>query len=612
MSYMDRLLWVDLTRGTVRKTRIPEEWRVCYLGGRGFTSRALYELVDADTDPLSPGNILTIATGPLDGTLSPSSGRFTVGCRSPLTGLLGDANSGGHFAPELRYAGYDAIIVRGRAKSPAYLFIDDDHVELRDASCLWGRGVFDTVGLLEQQHGKDIKVIAIGQAGEHLVPYANIMAAGHNAAGRTGVGAVMGSKNLKAIAVRGSGDIPVADDEGFLAKVRECHKKLIADPTYETFSEYGTLTLVNIAQAAGGLSTRNAQFGLFEHYENISSHVYQDTYKLASKACFSCILHCKNYARVTEPPYECEDMGPEYETMVTLGSRVGVGSLPAILKANHLANDYGIDTISAGTSIAFLMECSQRGLIDEKYEWGDADFVIDCLHKIARREGLGEFLAKGVRAMSAEIPGSEGFALHVKGLELPAFDVRTGKGFALGEAVASRGGDHLRALPNFELLSKTKDEGIRRFGTPDCVNPYIEDGKVGMVIWHENYGGVCDSAEICKYCTFQTYAIMPQDVADLLTCATGRPYSEAELLTIGERIINIERVFNLRCGMVPREDNLPRRFLEEGLPEGPAEGMTVNLSKMLPDYYAGRGWTKDGVPAREKLEMLGIAEKGVA
>lgn len=612
MSCMDRLLWIDLARGTVRKTRIPEEWRSCYLGGRGFTSRALYELADADTDPLSPGSILTIATGPLDGTLSPSSGRFTVGCRSPLTGLLGDANSGGHFAPELRYAGYDAIIIRGMAKSPAYLFIDDDHVELRDASHLWGRGVFETTGLLEQQLGKDIKVIAIGQAGEHLVPYACIMAAGHNAAGRTGVGAVMGSKKLKAIAVRGSGDIPIADDEGFLAKVRECHTKLMEDPTYENFSEYGTLTLVDIAQAAGGLSTRNAQFGLFEHYEKISSHVYQDKYKLASKSCFSCILHCKNYARVTEPSYECENMGPEYETMVTLGSRVGVGSLPAILKANHLANDYGIDTISAGTSIAFLMECSQRGLIGEKYQWGDADFVIDCLAKIAYREGLGEFLAKGVRAMSAEITGSEGFALHVKGLELPAFDVRTGKGFALGEAVASRGGDHLRALPNFELLCKTKDEGIQRFGTPDCVNPYIEDGKVGMVIWHENYGGVCDSAEICKYCTFQTYAIMPQDVADLLTCATGRPYSGAELLAIGERIINRERLLNLRYGMAPREDCLPRRFLEEGLPEGPAEGVTVDLAKMLPDYYALRGWTKDGVPTREKLEMLGIAEKGVA
>ncbi|MGE5588976.1 MAG: aldehyde ferredoxin oxidoreductase family protein [Clostridia bacterium] len=609
---MDRLLWVDLTRGRTRKTRIPEEWRSCYLGGRGFTSKALHDLVDADTDPFSPENILTVATGPLDGTLSPSSGRFTVGCRSPLTGLLGDANSGGHFGPELRFAGYDAVIIQGKAKGPVYLFIDDDHVELRDASHLWGRGVFDTVKYLEDSHGKDVKVIAIGQAGENLVPYANIMAAGHNAAGRTGVGAVMGSKNLKAVAVRGSGDIPVADDERFLAKVRECHRKLMADPTYQDFSEYGTLILVDIAQASGGLSTKNGQLGLFESYEEISSHVYQDRYKLASKACFSCILHCKNYARVPCGPYECENMGPEYETMVTLGTRVGVGSLGAILKANQLANDYGLDTISAGTSIAFLMECSQRGLIDEKYEWGDADFVIDCLHKIAHRDGIGSFLAKGVKAMSREIPGSEGFALHVKGLELPAFDVRTGKGFALGEAVASRGGDHLRALPNFELLSKTREEGLRWFGTPDCVNPYTEKGKVGMVMWHENYGAVCDSAEICKYCTFATYAVLPRDVADLLTFATGRQHSEAELLGIGERIVNTERMFNLRCGMTPRDDTLPRRFLEEGLPEGPAKGVTVDLAEMLPEYYSGRGWTKDGVPTREKLEKLGIEAKGVA
>jgi len=252
---MDKLLWVDLGRGSTRKTRIPEEWKSLYLGGRGFTSKVLYDLVDAGTDPLSPENVLTIAAGPLDGTLSPSSGRFTVGCRSPLTGLLGDANSGGHFAPELRYAGYDGIIIRGRARGPVYLFIDDDHVEMREASHLWGHGVFDTISLLEHEHGKDIKVIAIGQAGEHLVPYGNIMAAGHSAAGRTGVGAVMGSKNLKAIAVRGTGDIPVAYDEKFLAKVRECHRKLMADATYQDFSEYGTLILVDIAQASGGLST---------------------------------------------------------------------------------------------------------------------------------------------------------------------------------------------------------------------------------------------------------------------------------------------------------------------------------------------------------------------
>ncbi|MCR4427049.1 MAG: aldehyde ferredoxin oxidoreductase family protein, partial [Firmicutes bacterium] len=510
MPYAGRILKVDLTRKVVSREPTPEHWKSLYIGGRGFCTRALYEMVPPGTDPLSPANVLVFAVGPLSGTLSPSSGRFTVGCKSPATGLLGDANSGGFFGPELKYAGYDALIIKGASDRPVYLLIEDDWAEIRDASDLVGSGVFRTIDVLTDRHGPDTRVVSIGPAGENLVPYACIMTDKHNAAGRTGVGAVMGSKKLNAIAVRGSHDLYVEDVDGFLAKVRQCHEKLMADKTYPDFSETGTPILVDIAHSGGGLSTKNGQFGLFDGYDHISSAAYSARYRTGSKACFSCILHCKNYARVANPAHACEGMGPEYETLVALGSRVGVSDLDVVLEANQICNDLGLDTISAGTSISFLMECSQRGLVSEKYDWGDGEFVLDALKRIALRQGVGEFLALGVREMSRRIPGSEGYALEVKGLELPAFDVRTGKAFALGEAVASRGGDHLRALPNFELLSYAPEDGVRWFGDPNCVDPYTEAGKPAMVVWHENYAAVCDSVEMCKYCTFATYAILPR------------------------------------------------------------------------------------------------------
>lgn len=606
MAYANRILTIDLSRDRFAVSPTPRLLKRDYLGGRGFTTRLLYELVDDGIDPLSPDNVLVFAVGPLSGTPSPSSGRYTVGFKSPLTGILGDSNSGGHFGPELKAAGYDAVVLKGRAPHLVYIFIDDDVVEIRDARDLAGKGIFETQRILRERHGKDIRMASIGPAGENMVLYANIMNDDHDACGRTGGGAVMGSKNLKCIAVRGSRDIEIADPERFLAKVLECHRKLIADKTYADFSEYGTLILVDIAQAGGGLSTRNGQAGLFEGYEKISCNAYHSGYQVASKACFSCILHCKNYAVVKNERYACEGCGPEYEGMVTLGSRVGVDDLDKILRANYLCNDYGIDVISAGTCIAFLMECHQKGLICEEFEWGDGDLVLECLDKIARREGIGDFLAQGVREMCRQIPESRDFALEVKGLEMPAFDVRTGKGFGLGEAVASRGGDHLRALPNFELLSYSPEDGIKWFNSPDCVNPYTEKGKPRMVLWHENYSALVDSSEMCKYCTFATYAIMPQDIAELLTYAEGREYTLDEVMRIGERIVNVERLFNLRCGLTYDQDRLPKRFTSEALAEGPAKGVTVDLAAMLPAYYAGRGWDERGVPTPEKLLELGI------
>jgi len=604
--YQNSILYVDLTQGKTWQEDFPSQWRRKFLGGRGLAVRLLADLVPPEADPLSPQNALIFATGPLTGTMAPSAGRYTVEAVSPRTGLVGYSNAGGHFGPEIKYAGHDALVILGKAPQLSYILIEDDEVEIREASFLKGKGVFETVRLLQEEHGGDSQVACIGPAGENLVLYAAIVNDLWDVQGRPGLGAVMGSKNLKAVVVKGSRDVEVRRGQEFFSKVLECYQKIRADKTYPDFSKYGTSLITDIAQASGGLSTRNAQQGIFELYENISSHRLHQKHTLRKKACFGCILHCKNYVKVDNPRYAFRGGGPEYESIVTLGSRVGVGDLDVILKANDLANDFGLDTISAGTSIAFLMECSQRGLIPERLEWGDGELVLELLRKIAYREDIGDFLAQGVKRMSEEIPGSEHFALHVKGLEFPAFDPRTGKGFALGEAVANRGGDHLSHLPNFELFGMTPEEGIEWFGNPYCVDPYTERGKVPMVLWHEYFAVICDSAEICKYTTFATYALLPKDLAELISYDTGEEWSEEELMEIGERVANLERLFNLARGMDPREDTLPARFLSEPLKEGPAKGIVVKLEEMLPEYYRQHGWDERGYPKKETLERLDL------
>ncbi|UCH57972.1 MAG: aldehyde ferredoxin oxidoreductase family protein [Candidatus Bathyarchaeota archaeon] len=606
---MGQILRINLSDRSVTKEPLPLTMARDYIGGRGFGSRIIYDALrnPAEVDPLGPENVLIFSAGPLNGTMSPSSGRYTVTTKSPLTGLLGDANSGGAFGAVMKFAGYDVIVVEGQAKDTVYVNIGDDKVEILPASELRGKGIMETTDKLVEKHGRNTKVACIGLAGENTVSCAAIASDKFHYAARCAVGAVMGSKRLKAIAINGSRDIRLADPEAFLKKVGECHEKIKADKTYLDFSYYGTSLITDIAAESGGLSTRNGQTGVFQHIDNYSSHNYRENYVRRSESCFSCIIHCSNYAVVEEGKYKCRGKGPEYESFVALGTRPDLPDIEPVIYANYLCNDYGMDTISAGGIIAFLFECSEKGLIPENYTWGDADQVIDLLTKIALREGIGEDAARGMRYLADKIGrGCHDFALHTKGLELPAYDPRTGKGFGLGLAVASRGGDHLRALPNFELLSYSPEEGVKWFGDPNTVDPYAWQGKADMVLWHENFAAVVDSAEMCKYCMFATYAILPGDVAELVTHATGVDWDEESIMRAGERILNIERLFNLACGLTPEQDSLPRRFLEEPLPEGPAKGQVVELDKMLPRYYEARGWGSDGRPKKKKLEELGI------
>lgn len=613
-GYMGRILRVNLSDGRIDKQSLPRDLVENYIGGRGFGSRLLYDMLPdpASIDPLGAENVLIFSAGPLNGTMSPSSGRFTVTTKSPLTGLLGDANAGGAFGAEIKFAGYDVIIVEGRADSLVYLLIEDDKVEIISAPEIKGKGVISTTDMLVERHGRDTKVACIGPAGENMVFCAAIAADKFHYAARCAVGAVMGSKRLKAIAINGSRDLRLADPDAFMRKVDECCHKIMADKTYADFSRYGTPIITDIAAESGGLSTRNGQTGVFRHIDNYRSRTYGKKFVKGSESCFSCILHCSNYAAVEEGKYQCRGKGPEYETFVALGARCDVADLEPVIYANYLCNDYGLDTISAGGIIAFLFECSEKGLIDEKYAWGDADQVIDLVRKIAFREGIGDEAARGMKYLADRIgKGSHDFALQTKGMELPAYDPRTGKGFGLGLAVASRGGDHLRALPNFELLNYSPEDGIKWFGDAHAADPYAWEGKAAMVLWHENFAAVVDSAEMCKYCTFATYAVLPHDIAELIRLATGFDWNEERTMKTGERILNIERLFNVACGLTADRDSLPKRFLEEPLPEGPAKGQVVELDKMLPRYYEARGWGRDGRPTPGKLKELGIGDNAV-
>ncbi|MHA1199801.1 MAG: aldehyde ferredoxin oxidoreductase family protein [Candidatus Heimdallarchaeaceae archaeon] len=438
---------------------------------------------------------------------------------------------------------------------------------------------------------------------------------------RTGVGAVMGSKNLKAIAVKGSGAVKVAEPKAFDDFIDETLQKIYDDPAYPSLSYYGTAFLVDLAYISGGLATRNNQTGIFEDYESLSAETFDEEFRVKSESCFACPIHCGKYSKVESGKYAGTKGGsPEFETIICFGSKCGIGDLSVIIKANELANRYGLDTISLGDSIAFVMEAFQKGLLTKEdtdgieVVWGNEDALISLITKVAFREGFGNDLAEGTKRLSEKIgKGSEKFAHHIKGMEPPAYDVRTAKAFGLGWATATRGADHLAALPNFELLGYDPEKGLEWFGSKESVDPFSWKGKPRMVYWHENFGAIVDSAEMCKYTCFSAYAVKPEDMSKFLIYATGFDFSPEKLMLIGERIYNLERLFNLREGIGKDEDRLPSRFTDEPLPEGPSKGNYVELDKMLPDYYELRQWNSDtGLPSvslLEKLNLFAEAEK---
>ena len=597
-----KFLRVNLSTGEVKVEEYDEELAKKWLGSRGLAIYFLLRDMDPKVDPLSPENMLIITPGPLSGTSAPTGGRYNVVTKSPQTGFITMANSGGYFGAELKFAGWDGIIVEGKADSPVYIYIKDDNVEIRDASHLWGKVVSETEKTLREEVGsKKVRILSIGPAGENLVKFAAIMNDGHRAAGRGGVGAVMGSKNLKAIVVEGSKRVPIADKQKFMLTVREKINKLKNDPTAGGgLPNYGTAVLVNIINENGLYPTRNFQTGVFEHAYEQSGEAMAKKYLIRNQPCYACPIGC---GRVNKLPTVGVTEGPEYESIWALGANLGINDLASIIEANHQCDEFGLDTISTGGTLAAAMELYEKGyLTDDElgdappFRWGNTEVLHYYIEKIAKREGLGDKLAEGSYRF-AEMYGHPEFSMSVKKLELPAYDPRGAEGHGLGYATNNRGGCHIK---NYMISPEI-------LGYPYKMDPHdISDDKIKMLILFQDLTAIIDAAGLC---VFTTFGLGADDYRDLLNAALGWDFTTEDYLKIGERIWNAERIFNLKAGLDPaRDDTLPKRFLEEPMPEGPNKGHVVRLKEMLPRYYQLRGWTEDGRVPPEKAEELGIAE----
>jgi aldehyde:ferredoxin oxidoreductase len=597
-GWIGKILRVDLTKGESKVEELDPKLGAKFIGGRGLGSKILSDEIDPKVDPFSPNNKLIMATGPLTGTGASAAGRYMVITKAPLTGTIACSNSGGHFGAELKFAGFDLIIFEGKAKEPVYLYIEDGKAEIRDAKSIWGKTTHETTDQILSETDMDARVACIGPAGEKLVRYACVINDKHRAAGRSGVGAVMGSKNLKAVAVKGSGSITIANKEVFRKVTLDVFQKVKANPVTSTgLPTYGTAVLVNIINASGILPTRNFNEGVFEGAEKISGETIVDDILVRNRACFSCPIACGRVVRVTNPKYECFGEGPEYESDWSMGACCGIDNLDAIAKGNYLCDTLGFDPISAGVTIACGMELFEKGIISTKevgrsLNFGDADAMVEMIRAIGYREGFGDALAEGSYRL-AERYGHPEYSMSVKKQEFPAYDGRGVQGMGLQYATSNRGACHVRGyLISPEIL-----------GSPQKLDPFETEEKAGWVKAFQDLTAVVDSAGLCL---FNTFAFGGPEILEYLKAATGIEMSLEELMKAGERIWNLEKVFNLKAGITGKDDRLPDRLTKEPMPSGPAKGKVVELGKMLPEYYELRGWDKEGVPTKERLKELGL------
>ena len=605
-----KMLRVDLSAGTIVEEEIPEDLMRKYLGGRGLAGRYLYDEVAPGVDPLGAGNKLIFATGLLTGTISPSASRYSVVAKSPLTGIWAQSNAGGRWGVDLKRAGFDGIIFEGRSESPVYLQIDEGKAELKDAGFIRGKNVIESVQLIKDTTDQQYNVTCIGIAGENLVKYASIMNDLHRAVGRCGLGAVMGSKNLKAVAVKGTRKIDIADPKEF-DRVAKNQLELLGESILGAgLQGYGTNLVLDMVNNCGGLPTRNWQTGVFDEVDEVNGTALSEKVLEKAVGCFACPIKCGRKTKIKKGKYAGKSgEGPEYETVGSFGPMCGISDLEAITMAGYLCNDYGLDTISCGSSIAFAMECFERGVLTSDdtggkvITFGDADLVTDLVGKIATREGIGDLLAEGTRIMAARLgKGTEDFAMNVKGLELACYDSRAAKITGLAFATANRGGDHITAYvqgPTF-LASPflvIDDSEIR-----DPLEENPEEARIVKEL--EDALAVFDSAGSCK---FMGMALDAREWSDIIRALTGWDFDEAEFRMIGERLYNLERAYNVREGISRTDDVLPRRLREVPLPEGPAKGHVNNIEDLLDRYYDFRGWDRStGKPTEETLGRLGL------
>ncbi len=599
-GYAGKILRVNLSNNKVSFEDIREDWAKKFIGGRGYGTRIMMDEVDPRVDPLSVENKVVIATGPLGSTYAPSSGRVMVITKGALNDAIACSNSGGHFGPELKRAGFDMIIIEGKAENPVYLWINKGKAEIRDASKMWGKSVKETDKLLRKFTHPEVGTLEIGKAAEKLSLISNITFDGHRAAGRTGVGAVLASKNLKGIAAIGNLGIEVADNEAFAKAVYNAREILSKNPfSGNGAAKLGTSMLVNIINALGGLPTNNAKDAYFENANNISGEALAKNNLIRNEGCDSCPIACGRVTEIRKGKYKgSHGIGPEYEPVWALGAMCGVDDLDSVVMASYLCDEYGLDSISAGATVACAMDLYESGYIPKKdvpfeLHFGSEDALIEAIKAMGEQDSeFGKLLAQGSYKL-AEHYGHPEFSMSVKKQEFPAYDPRAIKGIGLGYATSNRGACHVRG---YTVPSEIFDKRVDRLAY---------EGKAEMTKNMQDLAASLDSTGICLFTTFGLHA---KEIAELYEAATGFNCDVDEFMEIGERIWNMEKLFNLKAGFGPQDDVLPERLIKEPIKNGPSKGETADLFKMLPEYYKIRGWNEDGIPTDEKLKELKIED----
>ncbi len=600
-GYGGHVLVVNLTNGTIEKTELDPESARDYLGGRGFAAKILYSTLEQGADPLGPGNKLIVAAGPLSGLLVPGAGKTTFAAKSPATGGYADSSVGGLLSAEMKYAGCDLIIFEGISPEPVYLFIDDDVVELRDAKEYWGQGCITVETALKKELGEDFQIASIGPAAENLVKYACISHDFGRQAGRAGVGTVMGSKRLKALAVRGTRSIPVADVDEFRRLGREMYDYCRASDAWEVWVRLGTAGVNVPSNDWGSFPTRNFQSGYFEQIESLTGELMREKLVVTDKACFACPCACGKYSYSKKWDIHVE--GPEYETTAFLGADVAVSDIEDVAYANYLCDELGMDTISAGNVIAFATECFERGIITGKETgglalgFGDSEPVFELIERIARREGVGDVLAEGVKK-AAQVFGADSadFAMHIKGLEISGYESRNAPAMMLAYMTCDVGAHHNRSW------AITYDIEVGRDA--------ITEEKAARVIELQHIRPLMDCLGTCRL-QWVELGMPLEYYAPVLKAITGLDRSWDDLLHIAERVWNLTRSFWVREveGFGREWDYPPPRWYQDPVPTGPTKGKFVarkDVDKLLDMYYEQRGWDQNGVPTRGKLDELGL------
>ncbi|MBM4339583.1 MAG: aldehyde ferredoxin oxidoreductase family protein [Deltaproteobacteria bacterium] len=616
-----KIAFINLSNSSIKIKPTPLGLRKKFLGGRGINMYLLSKVYSPELDPLSPENPLIFGAGLLTGALGFGS-RMNITAKSPESGHLGDSNMGGDFGAELVQAGFSHLVITGRSRKPVYLMIKNREIEIRDATSISGLDTVQTQLRIREKLGDEkIQVACIGLAGENLVRFASIRTGIKNSAGRTGMGAVMGSKNLKAVAVRGTLGITISYPKHYLKYYLRQLKGLMDSKWVQALGRYGTPLLFQYANAMGFLSIRNNQFTTIGDQGYALEAEALEPYSSGMLSCFGCPAHCRHRYSLAEGQYSgTKGEGPEYASIGSMGTKLGNLDLENIIYATELCNRYGIDTISTGSYIAWAMELYQRRILDKKQtgmslDWGDGESILQLLHQIAQRKGFGNILAEGPFANEKFGKGSEDYLLSIKNFPIEMTDERLPKSFALGMATSTRGACHMRSRPSIDVLGLPEEVLKKIYGGPVSSHFSSYSGKGRMVWWHELLNAVSDSLGFCRFLTVFSSPRAPgyKEFVNFISLSTGIKFTPKELQTIGERIYTLERMMLVKDGMSRKDDTLPRRYFDEPIPEGPAKGEVISREEfdgMLKEYYRLHGWNENGVPKKETLKRLGIDAKG--